>query len=335
MSNQPTVVRPDVFRVIIAASAFQATYGLLKYSRNVLETYDHLRKEKHSRVVKWLKETPDPGRIALLDSGAFGAWNSGSVIDLDSYIAFIKANEDIFTHYVGLDCIPGSPGVIPNAKMVEESAQKGWDNFMRVLDAGIPRDKVIHVHHQGESMKWLEKLVLFHQSFKDGKIGYIGLSPANDRTTPQRVFYLDSCMPYVTDSQGEATIRFHGFAVTSPTLMRRFPWTTCDSASAVRHAAYGNILVPNHEGSYLDDMILICVSKRSGETQAERHYDGLTETEQKKVRDYVETYGYDLEAAQTEVAVRAHICISYYQRCQDAINKAGNQWKRRPQAAFV
>ena len=330
-----SAVRPNGFTVIIAASAFQSQYGLLKYSKNVLETYEHLRKEKNSKVIKWLKENPDPSRISLLDSGAFSAWNSGAVIDLDQYIAYLLANTDIFSHYVNLDVIPGSPGVIPDAVMVEGSAQKGWDNFMRMIDSGVPRETVIHIHHQGEHMKWLEKLVSWHAAQKDGKVGYIGISPANDRTTPQRIHYLDQCMPYVTDSKGEATIRFHGFAVTSPTLMRRYPWFTCDSASAVRHAAYGMIIMPGFKNDYLEEMILICVSKRSGASQADRHYDGLTSLEQEFVKNHIRSFGYTLEQAQEEVGVRAHICIDYYKRCQDAINAIGNQWVLRPQPSFI
>lgn len=79
----------------------------------------------------------------------------------------------------------------------------------------------------------------------DEGLPYIGLSPANDRTVTEKKIWLNSCMPYVTDSEGKATIKFHGFAVTSFDLMRRYPWESIDSSTWAVAGGRGVAMVPH------------------------------------------------------------------------------------------
>ena len=41
--------------------------------------------------------------------------------------------------------------------------------------------------------------------------------------------------------------RVHGFAMTSPNLMLKYPWWSVDSASWIKSAAYGNIIQEKEE----------------------------------------------------------------------------------------
>ena len=43
------------------------------------------------------------GQTLWLDSGAFSAWNVGREIDLDHYIAYIKANIEHIDYYVNVE----------------------------------------------------------------------------------------------------------------------------------------------------------------------------------------------------------------------------------------
>ena len=186
----------------------------------------------------YFREYRDRYRMIIMDSGAFSAWNAGSKIILDDYISYLKDYIDEIDYVVNLDVIPGVPGLkrIP-IEEVERSAAKGYDNYNYMLSKGIPEDKIIHVFHQNEDFKWLQRML-------DDKMTYIGISPANDRTTKEKIMWLDRCMEYVCDDKGYPTVKFHGFAVTSLRLMLRYPWYSVDSSTWAMRAGRGEVMIP-------------------------------------------------------------------------------------------
>jgi len=161
----------------------------------------------------------------ILDSGAFSAWSQKVTIDLVKYADYALKWIDQVSYVVNLDVIPAEPGVNPSAAEIERSASLGYENYKYLLERGIPKEKLIHVFHQHENTKWLNKMV------HEDKMPYIGLSPANDMTTQQKMSFLEQCMPFVTDSNGLPIVKFHGFAVTSFDLMKMFPWYSVDSST--------------------------------------------------------------------------------------------------------
>jgi hypothetical protein len=175
----------------------------------------------------------------FLDSGAFSVWNKGKTIDLDSYIAFCKKYEKDLSAIASLDVIPGEPHKRVTIVQANEAAGQGFLNYEKMLSAGINQEKLIHTYHQGDPDIWLEKLV------KEGG-PYIGISPANDKTTDQKMKWLDqSCMPLIRDSTGKAKVKFHGFAVTAPNLIFKYPWHSVDSSSwRLCGGGFGIIFVP-------------------------------------------------------------------------------------------
>lgn len=179
----------------------------------------------------------------LMDSGAFSAWNNNQEINLDEYIQYCTDNLDAIDNIVALDVIPGKPGYkdIPLEER-EAAAAQGYENYQYMIKKGLDPQKVIVVFHQGDHFHWLERL-------RDDGVPYIGLSPANDRTTPEKMKWLDECMYYATDSRGFPLQKWHGFAVTSVALMKRFPWYSVDSATWIKFAAYGTLIIPTLVGS--------------------------------------------------------------------------------------
>lgn len=160
----------------------------------------------------------------MLDSGAFSAWTKKINIDLDEYIDFCLQHLDYIDYVINLDVIPGEFGqkALP-VEEIERSASEGWANYEYMTKQGIPKEKLIHIFHQGEDFKWLEKIV--------DAMPYIGLSPANDRSTSEKMQWLDDCMKYVCDDKGYPKVKWHGFAVTSLRLMFRYPWYSVDSVA--------------------------------------------------------------------------------------------------------
>lgn len=178
----------------------------------------------------------------IMDSGAFSAWSKGLSIDFDAYIAYCLEHLEHITYVVNLDVIPAKPGQKSiSQEEIERSASLGYRNARKMIASGIPKEKLIHVFHQNENFKWLERMV--------DEFEYIGLSPANDRTTQEKMVWLDQCMPYVTDAKGLPTIKFHGFAVTAHSLMMRYPWFSVDSASWCQQAGRGVVYIPPYKNN--------------------------------------------------------------------------------------
>lgn len=196
----------------------------------------------------WFKANGDsPGNI-IIDSGAFTVWNKGKVIDLTKYIEFAhkiiekgeQLNKKIFI--VNLDVIPGNVGetkklnsllgsietIQKNKDIIENAAKKGYMNMKTMIENGITP---IHVFHQGEHWKWLDRAI--------DKTNYIGISPANDVSTKDKKKWIYSVFEYLYKNNIE--VNTHGFAVWVPSLLKELPWTSCDAASWKLAAAWGKI----------------------------------------------------------------------------------------------
>lgn len=240
----------------------------------------------------------------LLDSGAFSAWNAGAQVDLDDYIRFIRENIDYVSAYVNLDVIPGQPGRVPNPAEVEASAAQGWANMLYMEGCGL---NPIPVFHQGEQFKWLERMV------KHG-CEYIGISPANDRSTQQKQLWLDRVFSSICDEDGYPVVKTHAFGVTSPTLMGRYPWYTVDSTTWLASGSrFGLVRTPSHgpdgKWDWSRGLRTVRISKEAPVVQG--HFNTLSSFEQKTVTDWIEECGYTLEDvrehrdARNEVNARA------------------------------
>lgn len=198
-------------------------------------------------------------RRLLLDSGAFSVWNRGATIDLDAYIQFCIDHPTV-SYFVNLDVIPGKPGDVKSLTKdaIEGAAQAGWDNYQKMLRR-LPIEKVVPVFHQNDGFHWLEK-------YLDFGTPYIGISPANDRSTSQRLVWMEQVKKWVVNSAGQSIVKMHGFAVTSFRLMKFWQWESVDSASWLRVAANGSIYVPyllRGECDYSRSPFLLSVSPKS------------------------------------------------------------------------
>jgi hypothetical protein len=251
-----------------------------------------------------------PNKAELwMDSGAFTAWTRKEQINLDEYIQFCLDRIDIITYVVNLDVIPGEFGQknLPPEE-IERSAGLGYQNYRYMLSKGIPKDKLIHVFHQGENPKWLKKMV--------AEIPYIGLSPANDRTTQEKMDWLDSHMLHVTNKDGYPIVKFHGFAVTSLRLMFRYPWYSVDSTSWQMHASYGHIIVPalgNGQYNYEKTPRVLTISVESPQVKNHmKHFDTLPPRGQQEVVKYIESKGFTLKEVQSDYLKRSEMNVIYF-----------------------
>jgi hypothetical protein len=239
----------------------------------------------------------------MLDSGAFSAWTKRINIDLDEYISFCLQHLPYINYIINLDVIPGKFGqkALP-AEEIEKSASKGWANYEYMIKQGIPKEKLIHIFHQGENFKWLEKIV--------EAMPYIGLSPANDRSTSEKTQWLDDCMKYVCDDKGYPKVKWHGFAVTSLRLMFRYPWYSVDSTSWVMTSRMGGVMVPRYKSGkwvYDEQSWKVSVSARSPDkSEAGKHIDTFPEQQKQHILDYFSEKGYVLGKSEFELVSKNH-----------------------------
>lgn len=190
----------------------------------------------------------DPSEfVFFLDSGAFSAWSRGTFIDLDEYIAFIKANIDHIEAYANLDVIPGEPGRNASAAEREAAAAQSWTNFEHMRSEGLNPVPIFHV---GEKWSWLERMCAACDYIGFGGMVGSHLTPDLRRT------WLDDAFSRICDADGKPKVRVHGFGMTAIPLVFRYPWYSVDSTTWIKVAANGGVYLPAiTDGAFAFDRI--------------------------------------------------------------------------------
>lgn len=177
--------------------------------------------------------SPDQFRF-FLDSGAYSAWSRGSVIDLDEYCAFIRANIEHIDVYACLDSIPGKPGRAATEAEREAAAELTWRNYLYMVGEGLDP---LPVYHYGEHPRHLDRML------KHG-CQYIGIGGLVGVAGPQRVLWMDRLFKRITDAEGRPIVKTHGFGMTSVPLIFRYPWYSVDSTTWIKITANGAVMLP-------------------------------------------------------------------------------------------
>lgn len=191
----------------------------------------------------------------FLDSGAFSAWKSGTVIDFEEYCRFLQTHAEKVTTYAALDVI-GDP-------------EASMDTYLRMKGRGL---NPLPAYHEGEDISYL------HEYAK--MTDYIGLGGIALADKKQRHKFLDKVFTLYPDP---SVVGFHGYGVTDPDLLRTYPWRTADSTGAYFCAFSGRLQTP--WGTY-------CVGEKVA-APAKAWQD--SEMGLAKVRDWVESLGYSWE----------------------------------------
>jgi hypothetical protein len=266
------------------------------YAKNLLESYHYVHRQAY--VDRMRKD----GVQVFLDSGAFSAWSKGVSVDLPSYCHYIKENDDILLKVDGdlwasvLDAIGDDQKTFENQKAMEKLGVRPLPCF-----------------HYGEDPRYLEYYVANYTSITIG--GLVG-KPDN-LVRP----WLDMIWEkYMIDGAGRAKTRVHGFGLTKPEMMRRYPWFSTDSSSWVQVAAAGGILL-------LPGANVVSVSSQSPSKRIEnQHLTTFAPVLRDAVEERIRSYGGDPERLQTEYLSRWCYNIYAYTLLGDTITaeKAGN-----------
>lgn len=153
----------------------------------------------------------------FLDSGAFSAFRSGAVIEVEKYIEFLHAHGDAFETYAGLDVIGDPKGTVRNQKIMDT--------------AGLHAIPTFHVGSDFSLLRyWADRY---------GHIALGGMVPHSGTQLLKN--WVRDVWSILLDYPG---IKVHGFGLTDIKLSRMYPWYSIDSTTASRAGRTGVLVTP-------------------------------------------------------------------------------------------
>jgi hypothetical protein len=214
----------------------------------------------------------DKGIKIFLDSGAFSAFTKKAEINMDEYIAFIKRFKKQIHIYSNLDVI-GNP-------------EATWKNQIIMEKAGL---KPLPVFHYGSNIKWLKRIV--------SKYDYMAIGAVALVSSRKMVPWLDHIFKnYLCDDSGMPVVKVHGFAITSPMILFRYPWYSTDSSSWNYLGKLGKIFTPkrtNGRWDYTRGPRHVPVTYRSIHRKDKGdHFDTISPNSRKLILDYIHEKGF-------------------------------------------
>lgn len=244
------------------------------YCNDRLESYHYLHSES------LLEHIRRDGRKVFLDSGAFSAFSLGVEVSLEDYAAFCHKNADIILMPSVLDAIGDHVGT--------------WQNQKRLEDLGVA---CLPCYHYGEPEEVLEYYLEHYEYITIG-----GMVPIS---SPNLVRWLDRIWPDHILRDGEPRAKVHGFGLTSPDLMTRYPWYSVDSSSWVQIASFGAVFQPGYGTIHIS-------SKAPNRKNFDQHFNTLSPVVQDKLRETFEYYGFTPEQLQKcYIHRRAYNALQY------------------------
>lgn len=210
----------------------------------------------------------------FLDSGAHSLYNKHARRKADKsffdsaefreyvrdYGTFIKRVKKSLFLYVNVDTIFDPERTWRTQRIMEQ-------------EHGVSPLPVVHF---GTERKWVERYA--------AKYDYIGVGGLGQEVSANTYVQWADMVFKVLDGK-----KTHGFAMTAPRLMRRYPWYSVDSATWVKVASYGGIILP-----VKNDIMIIDMSSVKKE-QGVRHLTRLSPMERDYLKDIVEGHGHTIE----------------------------------------
>ncbi len=227
-------------------------------AQHILDSYHYIGND---RMVKRIRGT---GKRIFLDSGAFSAFTQGIKVDLKKYCQYVKDNRDLFEEVSVLDAIGDPDQTYRNQRQMES------------LGVGA-----LPCYHYGEPEAVLE--------FYTANYEYITIGGMVPISSPQLQLWLDRIWgKLLTNPDGSAKLKVHGFGLTSVPLMARYPWYSVDSSSWVQLGGMGNIFLPKYG--------TIAVSEHAPQLkEAEKHIDNLPREHRDVIYNLIREMGFDID----------------------------------------
>ena len=247
---------------------------------------------------KWITYIREKGhRKLFVDSGAFSAHTKGKVVDVDEYIQYLNDRPGVFEVIAQLDKIPGEFGKPKTREQLMEAPELSWENYLYMRPRVKEYEKLTPIFHQGEDFKHLKRML---ETTFDGKhIPYIGISPANDVTTKDKMKWFEHVFKIIRDSSNP-NVKTHAYGMTSLKVLEKYPFYSADSTSWLMTAANGSIMT--ERGIVLMSDVQLANPK---------HYNHLPPDAKEQIKKEVEGWGYTVEDCMTNYKIRSLVNVAY------------------------
>lgn len=216
----------------------------------------------------------------ILDSGAFSAFKQKKEVNIQDYIDFILKNRHMLTFYANLDVIGDS--------------EKTWQNQKMMESAGL---SPLPVFHMNEDLLYLDRCMKYEYFALGGMV-------AKSVSTEKKRSFLDVCFSRICDKEGLPTRKVHGFGMTVPSLIARYPFYSCDSTSWAIYGKYGIILfakITEGRADYTKQPFTVKISTRSpSQIHADKHLSTMSESDREYLISIIEEKGFTIGASRFE-----------------------------------
>jgi len=264
------------------AGILSAGFDYANECEYILESYHYI--QKMAKSTDYLREAK---RTIFLDSGAFSMFTQGIEVNLEAYADYIKKNQDVIHIASNLD------------EIGQNKEKQSYDNQKILEGFGVD---IKPVHHARDDDKWLLKYMA------EG-YDYIFLGGMVPESTKYLIGWLDHIWDkYLTNKDGSAKIKVHGFGLTTLDLMKRYPWYSVDSTTWVMTSRFGSI--------YMDlpgKDIRVTISDQSPKVHdLGGHYDTLDDLTKRLVENRIRELGYDFVTLRTDYRQRDRFNMGFF-----------------------
>jgi len=232
----------------------------------------------------------------FLDSGAFGAFTKGLVIDIQEYISFIKENIHLFSVYANLDIIGSPEGTLENQKIMEKAGLSPLPCF-----------------HYKEDPSFLEYYIENYD--------YVALGGMVGKGTSNLVGWLDEMFSeYICDKDGMPRCKVHGYGMTTLSLMFRYPWYSVDSTTWCQWGGYGKLALPqlrNGKPVWDSTPYMMGVTEPRGHMPRGSHMDAIAPKLREFYLEYIEQQGYSYEELVKDYRLRWKWNLEFFISMED------------------
>ncbi len=266
-----------------------------------------------SAITNWIDNNAE-GKL-FIDSGAFSAHTVGREVDIDKYIEFLNERDEFIYIAAELDKIPGKFGQPKTRKECLEAPLIGWQNYLYMRERVKSPDKILPVFHQNEDFDWLATML---ETTFDGKyIPYIGISPANDRSTKEKNEWFQTVFRIIAQSSNP-NVMTHAFGMTSLGILEMYPFTSADSTTWIMAGANGSVMTPNGN---------IVISEKL--INNADHILHKTSAEIQRVKDLCDKYKFKFEDLATNYGERCKFNVAYLLDWAKNYEYKGTEIKKR------
>ena len=231
----------------------------------------------------------------MIDSGAYSQYRlQGEVdIDIDRYIAFVRANKEWIAHHISLDVIPRSRD---DEREIERAAHISYQQHLMMKRAGLSS---IPVLHQNENLNWLRRYL------DDGE-PTVALGTFNKGVHANPWF--DHCFRVLREYP---EVRVHGLGLATPMALHRYPWSSVDASTWLLQSAAAQIPCPTfRDGSPKYSLAYDTIGL--GDKRRGNHIDLLGPTARAHLDDYLEECGVSIAQCMNDVYGKWRVWIRYF-----------------------